>query len=593
MADSVLSNPQFPGADGKSWPFLGQIADDSTWRDNILPGKFESANTIPGWGRRYKVRIMGLDDPAQEVTPDDQLRWANIKYPVTAGSGGGNSFQTSALRQGMFVTGYFADGATQQVPIIDGVLGQNAQTAMQMATGMTGGKAFKSMSGFSETKQPYKGSSKPKVPHEALVVGAPSSDTSTPPPGTGFDKFGLPNLPKTPAQLAMIASSLADGDGLSGIALDNKVGRDVRRGLSNLSATQSLASNGPIENATKENPDAVHQLSAGDLKRQRKLEEKIVTMKPDDPVQSAMKAIQTTVENLSNELEFAMDAMRSYSGMISSIGNPMEDMQKLIGDAACQISKYMKIIFDKVMNYVTKEMNKAMVKVVNAMPMSLRYQMADMKEVISELTLCMYGKITNSLCGTISGMLNDMFKPDDLKKKAEEEGNDPEVHDPDAPNTYIKVPACVAEEMVGEVLSIHQDQINDANTTLINNMDTFIDDLQSQMAGITGTMSEMMTKMGGINGSMTAALGFANIKINVFGCELKPKVQMADYYTLARGGASAAQQQLPSAKAVEEKANLPATHSVVEDEPYVEIPKTQQNTVTTQRVESDEAMDTF
>ena len=113
------------------------------------------------------------------------------------------------------------------------------------------------------------------------------------------------------------------------------------------------------------------------------------------------------------------------------------------------------------------------------------------------------------------------------------------------------------------------------------------------MAGITGTMSEMMTKMGGINGSMTAALGFANIKINVFGCELKPKVQMADYYTLSRGGASAAQQQLPSAKAVEEKANLPATHAVGTETPYVEIPKSQQNTVTTQTVESDEPLDMF
>ena len=535
---------------------------------------------------------MGLDDPEQETIPDDQLRWANIKYPVTAGSGGANSFQNSALRQGMFVSGYFADGPTQQVPIIDGVLGQNAQTVMQMATGMTGGKSFKSFSGFAETKVPYKGFSKPKVPHEGLVVGSKSADTSNPPPGTGFDKFGLPNLPKTPSQLAIIASATADGNvrGLAGASLDSFIADKLARGKADLAATQSLASNGPIENPTKENPDAVHQLSAGDLKRQRKLEEKIVTMKPDDIVGSAMKAIQTTVENLSKELEFAMDAMRSYSGMISSIGNPMEDMQKLIGDAACQISKYMKIIFDKVMNFVMKEMNKAMVKVVNAMPMSMRYQMADMKEMISELTLCMYGKITNSICGTITGMLNDMFKPEDLKKRAEEEGNDPAAHDPNAPNTYVKVPACVAEEMVGEALAMHKDEINNANTTLINNIDTFVDDMQSELAGITGTMSDMMTKMGGINGSMTAALGFANISVNVFGCELKPKTNIADYYTLARGGAGAPQQQLPSSKGVEEQAQLPTTRSASSDIPYADIPSSQQDVV---MEESDEPLDMF
>ena len=56
--------------------------------------------------------------------------------------------------------------------------------------------------------------------------------------------------------------------------------------------------------------------------------------------------------------------------------------------------------------------------------------------------------------------------------------------------------------------------------------------MQSELAGITGAMSDMMTKMGGINGNMTAALGFANIKLNVFGCELNPTAGMSDYYTL-------------------------------------------------------------
>ena len=42
MSD-VLNNPGFYGADGKTWPFIGQVADDSTWRDNILAGKFKSA----------------------------------------------------------------------------------------------------------------------------------------------------------------------------------------------------------------------------------------------------------------------------------------------------------------------------------------------------------------------------------------------------------------------------------------------------------------------------------------------------------------------------------------------------------------------
>ena len=73
---SALFNSNFVGGDFLWW--VGQIVDDATWRDNILPGKFEDTESIPGWGRRYKVRIMGLHDKEEETIPSDQLPWANI-----------------------------------------------------------------------------------------------------------------------------------------------------------------------------------------------------------------------------------------------------------------------------------------------------------------------------------------------------------------------------------------------------------------------------------------------------------------------------------------------------------------------------------
>ena len=60
MEAGALFNSGFLGNNFILW--VGQIADDSEWRDNTLSGKFEDANTIPGWGRRYKVRIMGIHD---------------------------------------------------------------------------------------------------------------------------------------------------------------------------------------------------------------------------------------------------------------------------------------------------------------------------------------------------------------------------------------------------------------------------------------------------------------------------------------------------------------------------------------------------
>ena len=575
MSEGILTNQGFYGADGRQWPFIGQVADDSTWRDNILAGKFKSAKTVPGWGRRVKVRIMGVHDQEQETIPDDQLPWATINYPTTAGSGGANAFQTVNIRQGMFVTGYFLDGADQNVPVITGVMGQNAQTEMQTQTGMKGGKAFESMSGYAETEEPYPGQTKPKVPEDGLVVDEESADTAKPAPGAILNKFGLSGTP-TPKQLAMIASATADANalGLVGDKLDAFVKDGVTAGIDNLRKTEKLATRSPLKNATKETPDAVHMMSAADIKRNKKMCEKIVTMKPDDIVQSSLKAVQTVTENLSKELEDVQDAIRRYSGAVSSIGNPVQDMKDLIGKAACQIAKYMKIVFDKIMNYVMEILNANMTEVVASVPSSMRYQVSDLKETVGELTLCMYGKITNSLCGSIEGLLNSLFDPDKLKKQAEEDALNPNAEDG---NTYTSVPPCVAEEMMGEVLSIHKDAINEANSSLIDNINSFLDDLQSQLAGISGGIGDIMTKMGGVSGSMTSALGFANIKLNVFGCELKPSASMSDYYTLCTGGAGAPQQNLPSSKAVENRATQTATHTVPPETNFMEPTKGQKN----------------
>ena len=80
-----LYNPGFLGEHFNWW--IGQIADDSTWRDNILPGKFTDRNSVLGWGYRYKVRIIGLHDQDEESLRSEELAWAQVMYPVTAGGG--------------------------------------------------------------------------------------------------------------------------------------------------------------------------------------------------------------------------------------------------------------------------------------------------------------------------------------------------------------------------------------------------------------------------------------------------------------------------------------------------------------------------
>ena len=158
--------------------WIGQIADDSTWRENINAGKFEDKEAVPGWGYRYKVRIMGLHERAIETIESKELPWATLMYPVTTGGGQAAAFATPALRQGNFVFGFFMDGGQEQVPVIMGVLGNNAQTDLQTKTEETGGLAYSGISGYAEPAEP-KGVAKEKCPDSDMGISKPTSKTQS------------------------------------------------------------------------------------------------------------------------------------------------------------------------------------------------------------------------------------------------------------------------------------------------------------------------------------------------------------------------------------------------------------------------------
>ena len=172
MEGGVLYNSGILGQ-GFNW-WMGQVADDSSWRDNINPGKFEDKFSIPGWGYRYKVRIMGLNPQDEAELKTDELPWATVMYPITAGGGQTNAFQTPAIRQGNFVFGFFMDGQQQQVPVIMGILGNNAQTKLGTETGKMGGKNFSAQSGYAESAVP-KGKARETVSENDLITVKPKS----------------------------------------------------------------------------------------------------------------------------------------------------------------------------------------------------------------------------------------------------------------------------------------------------------------------------------------------------------------------------------------------------------------------------------
>ena len=528
MEGGSLFNSGFLGASFNWW--IGQIASDSTWRDNMLPGKFESKDQIPGWGRRYKVRIIGLHDREEESISSDQLPWAQVMYPVTAGGGQAGASQTPNLRQGNFVFGFFLDGQDQQVPVIMGVLGSNAQTALATQIGNNQSN-FASTSGFAE---PADGDKDPniKVPDEALVINKPkdaeqSKECSPPPAGVSVNKFGLrSDQALTQAQFRDQQSARAEAEarGLTGVARDEFIQQAVAAGIKNRCEQANSPSSPARPGATKENADAVHEQSNADTKRLDLYLKKTVMLNPNDLVGSALKAIQTEIENLTKEIDKILHALTSYVDAASQI---LRDIQALIANFACTIAKYMKIIFDKIFEYIMKQINKGLSKTVDIMFPNQRNQYLDIKERITELIKCLYSKITGNLCGQIQGALNDIL----------------DTKNPSPCNAAPFVPICSVEKLTGDVIAANMGDMSNTVDNILGNVNTFLTDIQDGISLVTGEFGGV--SIPNISGSIASALSFENITLNIFGCDLKPNSAASDYYTLQNGSGAAEESQQP------------------------------------------------
>lgn len=117
MLDQSLVKSNFVGRDGFIW-WIGQIPPEESHR-----GQINGA----GWGNRYKVRILGYDSPKPSDLKDDDVRWAQVLLPTTAGSGAANQATTVSISPGDTVFGFFLDGAPDySLPVILGVFGRTS-----------------------------------------------------------------------------------------------------------------------------------------------------------------------------------------------------------------------------------------------------------------------------------------------------------------------------------------------------------------------------------------------------------------------------------------------------------------------------------
>ena len=110
-----------------------------SWVGTVVAYDSQKEQIEGGWGWRYKVRIMGDNTNTDQIT-DQQLSYAYVLLPTTAGSGGAFKMRSVRISQGDFVYGVRGGGAGAPTMI----LGVFPRTASQGS----GDGNFKNLSGF-------------------------------------------------------------------------------------------------------------------------------------------------------------------------------------------------------------------------------------------------------------------------------------------------------------------------------------------------------------------------------------------------------------------------------------------------------------
>ena len=444
MESSSLFNPGFLG--GSFYWFIGQVADDSTWRENQNPGKFEETSEMPAWGYRYKVRIIGHHDQDESDVTAEELPWAQVMYPVTAGTGHGGSYQSPAIKQGSFVFGFFLDGKDQQTPIIMGCLGNNAKTKLERKQGTEagGGKNFTPVSFFS------------KMIKEEPVEQKHLKDGDLAPKQAGNDAYSSPSK----------------------------------------------------ENVTMESSDANNIKSTADRKKYNTLVEKHALACPNPDTQSDTKNIQTVISTLTSKIEeFQKSLVDADLAAGLPILKNDKNIDKAIEDASQEMSKYMKGTMNKLQQFTTKEFNEKLAPIENLAPPSHTLELLKKKVEGLEKIACLFNGLAGlALAGLIAAALRKAFNR--KKKKAEEAAENiaiseagvagvstslvtPSIPTLDTPGAtdvpppvpdgfYRPTPLCETEEIIGEVLG---GTINTIMSGFDSAIGPVIDEIQNSLGG--------------------------------------------------------------------------------------------------------------
>tara|TARA_Y100001970_G_scaffold182892_1_gene222447 strand:+ start:191 stop:2719 length:2529 start_codon:yes stop_codon:yes gene_type:complete len=379
MIEQGLVKTHFLGRDGFIW-WIGQIVDQTKWAGNLGGSPTKTTEDQKGFGFRYKVRIMGYHTASPTDLTDDDLPWASVMLPVTAGVSGG-AVSTPNLRQGDFVQGYFLDGEDAQQPVIMGVIGYNQYTAVMKNIPDTG---FLPFSGYTTEDQVPQGAL-PTNQEEAKGVAEDvdvSKTNNKEVLETGVSQVGRDDGATNEQYLNEKKSSTIASNADCEKAPTGSIQREIKNMIAEVQRIKKTATDWETKVSTKVDnidkeiakiKDNTTKAITGDVKRITAELQKNALKKVNDAMSDTyyevfpteLPLVKEKADEANTELACAFkNIMKNLSGMIGSFLDQISD--KVINTRPCTVENFLGSLLGKISGLIDSAVSSVM-KPIKAM----------------------------------------------------------------------------------------------------------------------------------------------------------------------------------------------------------------------------------
>ncbi len=358
MIETEVFQKSFVGRDGFIW-WIGQIASDSFLKNQ--PGSSAKDILTPGYDYRYQVRIMGYHTADKDSLTDDQLPWATVVLPVTAGGGGGGNAATPSLEKGNFVYGFFLDGEDGQQPVIMGILGYN-----KLMGGMEDGVppvGFTPFLGFNS-------SSPAPIPSQSLTC----------------QKKRIPEKPKKEDY----------GSGRSGAKKYTEAVKAWKQEFGNV--------------ITGVDGDAQTKSKAQCQEDRHNAKKK--SLKSPSKCDKSALGIQHDIMNLIDDVQTAEKSLKEFHSDVQEFQGDIRDTEQYIKnkleDASKEVAGWIRSRMDEVMQWVIKKLGDVMDPILaNLMP-DMSQDVKNIYQKALQVLVCAFNKIIGNIFKIVKNALKEV-----------------------------------------------------------------------------------------------------------------------------------------------------------------------------------------